>query len=108
MIKKLAKRNQLPALSREELAKVPYLDFENLDSRIVPHLMFYTKKGWRFWIEKNGGLIELPVDDLHKSLYFGAESESDDDLYLHFLSVIIQRLFWREVTRPVEDRKSVV
>jgi len=83
-----------------DLAKIPFIDAENLFGRTIATLSFFEKGEWHLWVPGgDAGLIKIsgwPAE----GYYFGDQAEKDTDAYLDFFNFIAQRCCWPPVVRP--------
>ena len=89
----------MPNLSQvaiEQLKTIPFLNFENLNGRVIPSLSFYDGEQWHLWVPTPNGLLPLKAEPAEAD-YFGRVAESESDVYLEFLNFITQRAYWPKV-----------
>jgi hypothetical protein len=91
-------REQKIALS--ELDKIPFVDAENLGSRVLTSLTFFREGEWQMWIPSPTGLLPI-AGQPSEADYFGQEPEGSTDIYLDFLNFMTQRACWPETVRFV-------
>jgi len=87
-------------IAREELAKIPYIDAENLGGRTVTTLTFWENQEWHMWIVTPDGLLPMKGQPVEAD-YFGRERESDSDACIAFLDFMAQRACWIDPLRPI-------
>lgn len=95
----------MTAVSLSEIAKIPYIDLQNLHGRAISTLSFYTEAGWELWIPTDQGLFQMqgcPTE----GYYFAAKPELETDAYLGFLNFIAQRCTWPPVLKPFEGLRQ--
>ena len=92
-------QNQI-TIERSELAKIPYIDAENLGGRTLTSLTFYDKKEWHMWIATPDGLHPLKGQPVEAD-YFGTERESEADVYIAFLDFMAQRACWTDALHAI-------
>ncbi len=83
-----------------ELSKIPYLDLEHLQGRIITTTSFFVDGEWNFWLPTAQGLIRTQCSP-READYFGNTAEKSADTYLAFLDFIAQRCSWPDVIRPL-------
>ena len=86
-------------VSKKELEKIPYIDQDALDGRVILTLMFYDNNEWHWWLPSSKGLIKTKGFPAESS-YFAKQPERENDICLHFMNFIAQRACWPEIVKP--------
>lgn len=79
-----------------EIAKIPYVDIDNLHGRTLSTLSFHADGEWKMWIPAEGKLIPIkgwPAE----GFYFSDKPEQESDAYFEFLNLIAQHACWPSV-----------
>ena len=86
----------MTSIPRHELEKIPYLDAQNVNGRVLSSVCFYDKDEWHMWIPVEKTLLKIegkPAD----GFYFSKDPVAQSDVYLEFLDFMAQRACWPEV-----------
>ncbi len=92
-------------IEHSELAKIPFIDAENIGGRALTTLSFYYEHKWHLWIPTPDGLqfiLGQPVE----GDYFAKSPENENDVYLEFLNFMAQRACWLDALKPISGIQS--
>lgn len=87
-------------INRSDLAKIPYIDSENVGGRTLTTLIFHAENEWHMWIATPDGLLPMrgmPVE----GPYFGRTAESESDACVMFLDFMAQRACWCDAIHSI-------
>lgn len=90
------------SLPLSELAKVPFIDHDNLRGRVCSPLTFHLDGEWHVWLATPPTLTKIKSAHPVESDYFARERESQADIYFDFMSFISQRACWQGIIRYVD------
>lgn len=92
-------------ISRAELAKIPFLDSDNIGGRTLTTLTFFEGGKWHMWLPSPTGLVPIigrPVE----ADYFGRNPENDTDMCFDFLNFMTQRACWADSMRLIDGIRN--
>jgi hypothetical protein len=95
---------QMPSettLHRSELAKIPFIDSDNIGNRTLTTLTFFDSGEWHMWFPMPTGLIPMKGQPVEAD-YFGRVAEKSADVYLEFLNFMTQRACWADALRSID------
>ena len=79
-------------------APIPFVDFANLQGRIVMSGFFHDGCQWRIWTPiATGHLVELKIVDLAEGFYFAQQPQSPADAHFQFMEFIAQHTSFPEL-----------
>lgn len=85
-------------IETRELSRIPFVDTTDIQGRALLLCPFLTEEGeWRGWLPSGDGqLIETTIRPV-ESEYYAKSPERDDDIYFHFLNLLVKHSHWPEV-----------
>jgi len=84
-------------VSKEQLAKVSYLDLSALGDRTVKLMPLWDGSEWHMWVNSPVGLIEAKIVDTSEGDYVAQTAATPSDLYIPFVHIMWQQASWKEV-----------
>ena len=89
-------------VKQTELAKIPYLDTQAVDQRVLLLMPFWDGGGWHGWFgTADGDLIAMKPIDTVRANYVAKSAAKDTDLYFPFLDFMWQRANFPETSRMI-------
>jgi hypothetical protein len=96
---------RLETIKKSELIKIPFIDSENIGSRVLTTLTFFEKGEWQMWFSLPTGLIRMKGEPAEAD-YFAREPEKDTDIYLDFLNFMTQRACWADAMMFIDGIRN--
>lgn len=85
-------------VSKEEIAKVSYIEVDSFDERVIPLQPCYLGEStWESWISTENGLLPFKVVDVIDACYFSKEPARNTDIYIGFINLIMKRAYFKEL-----------
>lgn len=92
-------------LPLSEFEKIPFIDVDSLDGRVITSLTFHDDGKWRMWLSVGPRLMEIQGFPSEAS-YFSKQPEDPADLHFHFINFIAQHAAFPEIIKPLGGLKD--